>query len=147
MQAQRYQVSATKSSFTRKGLEYLGYRISREGIQALTSNVESIQRSLDTSNNFIREQHASSGRHYSKNQTKLYQALSPARSKIFASNAPVQLQSTLLDVLHCLQLGQLKYSRNCFFEQTRASPSTLTKNFNAVATSIGYLFKRQSDRI
>jgi hypothetical protein len=56
-------------------------------------------------------------------------------------------QATPLDMLHWLQLGQLKYSRNSFFDQTGASPSTLTKNLNAVATSIGYLFKRQSDRI
>jgi hypothetical protein len=56
-------------------------------------------------------------------------------------------QATPLDMLHWMQLGQLKYSRNCFFDQTGASPSTLTKNLNAVATSVGFLIKRQSDRI
>jgi len=37
-------VNATKSFFAREGLEYLGYWISRDGIQPLTSKVEAIQR-------------------------------------------------------------------------------------------------------
>jgi hypothetical protein len=37
-------VNANKSFFVREGLEYLGYWISRNGIQPLTANVEAIQR-------------------------------------------------------------------------------------------------------
>ena len=37
-------VNANKSFFAREGLEYLGYWISREGIQPLTAKVEAIQR-------------------------------------------------------------------------------------------------------
>jgi Reverse transcriptase (RNA-dependent DNA polymerase) len=37
-------VNASKSFFAREGLEYLGYWISRDGIQPLTSKVEAIAR-------------------------------------------------------------------------------------------------------
>ena len=37
-------VNANKSFFAREGLEYLGYWISRDGIQPLTTKVEAIQR-------------------------------------------------------------------------------------------------------
>ena len=37
-------VNANKSFFAREGLEYLGYWISREGIQPLSTKVEAIQR-------------------------------------------------------------------------------------------------------
>ena len=55
-------------------------------------------------------------------------------------------QATLLDILHWILLGQFKYSRNSLFEQTGPG-SALTRNLNAVATSVGFLLKRQSDRI
>ena len=37
-------VNANKSFFAKEGLEYLGYWISRDGIQPLTTKVEAIQR-------------------------------------------------------------------------------------------------------
>ena len=55
-------------------------------------------------------------------------------------------QATPLDHLHWLLLGQNKYGRNSLFEQT-GPDSKLTKNLDAVATSVGFLFKRQSDRL
>ena len=41
-------VNAKKSFFAREGLEYLGYWISREGIQPLTAKVEAIQKDCTT---------------------------------------------------------------------------------------------------
>ena len=41
-------VNANKSFFAREGLEYLGYWISREGIQHLTAKVEAIQKDCAT---------------------------------------------------------------------------------------------------
>ena len=44
LQGAGLKVNANKSFFAREGLEYLGYWISREGIQPLTAQVEAIQR-------------------------------------------------------------------------------------------------------
>ena len=44
LQGAGLKVNAKKSFFAREGLEYLGYWISREGIQPLTAKVEAIQR-------------------------------------------------------------------------------------------------------
>ena len=44
LQEARLKVNANKSFFAREGLEYLGYWISREGIQPLSTKVEAIQR-------------------------------------------------------------------------------------------------------
>jgi hypothetical protein len=50
-----------------------------------------------------------------------------------------------MEILHWIQLGQFKYSRGNLFAQT-GNYSDLSKNINGVATSMGYLMKRQSDR-
>ena len=50
-----------------------------------------------------------------------------------------------LEVLHWFQLGKYKYLRGMFMGQT-GKDSILTKKMNALVKSMGYLFKRQSDR-
>ena len=50
-----------------------------------------------------------------------------------------------LEMVHWWQLGKYAYSRSMFFTQT-GKDSILSKRFNALCKSMGYLFKRQSDR-
>jgi hypothetical protein len=50
-----------------------------------------------------------------------------------------------LEMVHWWQLGKYAYNRSMFFTQT-GKDSILSKRFNALCKSMGYLFKRQSDR-
>ena len=50
-----------------------------------------------------------------------------------------------LEILHWLLIGQYKYARGMFFGQT-GPESKLTVKINAIASQMGYLFGRQSDR-
>lgn len=53
--------------------------------------------------------------------------------------------ATPLEMLHALLLGIFKYVRDIFFEQTGES-STLSTEINALASELGRLMHRQSDR-
>src|SRR5512145_1964888 len=48
-------------------------------------------------------------------------------------------------MVHWYQLRKYSYSRTMFFAQT-GKDSNLSKWFNALCKSMGYIFKRQSDR-
>ena len=50
-----------------------------------------------------------------------------------------------LEILHWFQLGKYKYSRACFFSQT-GKDSIVGNLINALAITMGFFFKRQSDR-
>lgn len=50
-----------------------------------------------------------------------------------------------MELLHWIQLGLYKYDREMFFQQTGKS-SDLTRKINAIASKMGWLFQRQSDR-
>jgi hypothetical protein len=50
-----------------------------------------------------------------------------------------------LELLHWIQLGKYKYQRSMFFAQS-GKESILSDKLNAVAKTMGLLFKRQSDR-
>jgi len=50
-----------------------------------------------------------------------------------------------MELLHWIQLGMYKYSRLNFFAQTGKS-SKLSKAINQIASEMGWLFQRQSDR-
>ena len=50
-----------------------------------------------------------------------------------------------MEHLHWIQLGMFKYARSSFFDQTGVK-SELSKTINLIATQMGYLFQRQSDR-
>ena len=49
------------------------------------------------------------------------------------------------DLTHWMQIGQFKYTRECFFAQTGES-TKLTESLEATASYIGILLQRQSDR-
>ena len=53
--------------------------------------------------------------------------------------------ATPMELLHWIQLGIYKYSREMFFDQT-GKTSELSRLMNAVASKMGWLFQRQSDR-
>src|SRR5512145_2262976 len=48
-------------------------------------------------------------------------------------------------MVHWYQLRKYSYNRTMFFSQT-GKTSNLSNRFNALCKSMGYLFKRQSDR-
>ena len=50
-----------------------------------------------------------------------------------------------MEMLHWIQLGMYKYTRANFFAQTGKS-SKLSKSINIIASQMGWLFQRQSDR-
>lgn len=50
-----------------------------------------------------------------------------------------------LDLLHWMNINKYKYLRGMFFEQT-GKDTALSKRINTLARSLGYLYKRQSDR-
>ena len=52
--------------------------------------------------------------------------------------------ATLLEIMHWMQLGQFKHSREMLFQQT--GEGNLGVELNVVATSLGPLLQRQSDR-
>jgi len=50
-----------------------------------------------------------------------------------------------LEIVHWFQIGKYGYQRDMFFHQT-GKDSNLSKRLNALCKSMGFLFKRQSDR-
>ena len=50
-----------------------------------------------------------------------------------------------MEMLHWIQLGVFKYTRQNFFDQI-GPDSQLAKEINIIAISMGWLFQRQSDR-
>ena len=52
--------------------------------------------------------------------------------------------ATPMEIIHWIQLGQFKYSREMLFDQT--GEGNLGEELNVVATSLGPLLQRQSDR-
>ena len=51
----------------------------------------------------------------------------------------------LAEVLHWIQLGQFKYIREMFFDQT-GNNTNLSRGINVISQTVGILLKRQSDR-